>query len=53
MSDEFRPRSGVAAGHPERAEERDAAARRVLEDAFNRGDFTAADELVAPEAILQ
>ncbi len=52
VSDEFRPHSGVAADHPERAEDQDAAARRVLEDAFNRGDFTAADELVAPEAIL-
>lgn len=52
MSDDFGPDGGGAPGDEARgADDLGASARRMLEDAFNQGDFTAVNELTAPDAI--
>ena len=51
MSDDVRIVTGAQSGGAEGHDDLGPRSRRMIEDAFNRGDFTAVDELVAADAI--
>lgn len=51
MSDDFGLTSGAAVNERDGGRDLVGAARRLLEDAFNSGDFTMVDELIARDAI--